>query len=237
MHLSRIYQQYKSHYKTLLFLGTPIIIGQIGMIILGFADTLMIGHYGTNELGAAAFVNSLFGLVIIFSTGFAYGLTPVVGGYYGKGEHDKAGLALRASLVANTLVAVMLTLAMIILYLYLDKLGQPDELIPLMRPYFITLLISLIFVLLFNGFKQFTDAITLTKISMWILLCGNLLNIIGNYVLIYGKFGFPELGLLGAGISTLASRIFMTIVFLLVFLFRKSFDYYKKGCYTETRSV
>ena len=80
MHLSRIYQQYKSHYKTLLFLGTPIIIGQIGMIILGFADTFMIGHYGTNELGAAAFVNSLFGLVIIFSTGFAYGLTPVVGG-------------------------------------------------------------------------------------------------------------------------------------------------------------
>ena len=237
MHLSRIYQQYKSHYKTLLFLGTPIIIGQIGMIILGFADTFMIGNYGTNELGAAAFVNSLFGLVIIFSTGFAYGLTPVVGGYYSKGEHDKAGLALRASLVANTLVAVMLTLAMIILYLYLDKLGQPDELIPLMRPYFITLLISLIFVLLFNGFKQFTDAITLTKISMWILLCGNLLNIIGNYVLIYGQFGFPELGLLGAGISTLASRIFMTIVFLLVFLFSKSFDKYIKGFYKEPWSV
>ena len=220
---------YKQHYTSLLRLGTPIVIGQIGIIILGFADTFMIGHYGTLELGAAAFVNSVFGLAIIFSTGFAYGLTPIVGSNYGRGQSAEAGLALRCSLLANTLVAILLTAVMTLLYLFVDKLGQPQELMPLIRPYFLTLLVSIIFVLLFNAFKQFTDGITDTKTAMWILLSGNLLNIVGNYVLIYGKLGFAEMGLLGAGVSTLFSRIVMVMVFLLVFLYRKKFDCYKAG--------
>ena len=70
---------YKNHYKALFLLGLPIVIGQVGVIVLGFADTLMIGHHSTNELGAASFVNNMFTLAIIFSTGFSYGLTPIVG--------------------------------------------------------------------------------------------------------------------------------------------------------------
>ena len=75
--------------------------------------------------------------------------------------------------------------------------------IPLIKPYYLVLLASLVFVMLFNGFKQFTDGITDTKTAMWILLGGNVLNIIGNYILIYGKLGLPELGLLGAGVIRL----------------------------------
>ena len=95
--LTELYHTYKQHYISLLKLGLPIIIGQIGIIILGFADTFMIGHYGTPELGAAAFVNSVFGLAIIFSTGFAYGLSPIVGSSYGRGLLDEAGFAVRCS--------------------------------------------------------------------------------------------------------------------------------------------
>ena len=76
-----------THYKTLLKLGLPIVIGQLGMIILGFTDTLMIGHHSTEELAAASFVNNMFNLVIIFATGFSYGLTPIVGSLFGKGEN------------------------------------------------------------------------------------------------------------------------------------------------------
>ena len=79
----------------------------------------------------------------------------------------------------------------------------------------IVLAFALVFVMLFNGFKQFTDGITDTKTAMWILLGGNALNIVGNYKLINGKLGFPEMGLLGAGISTLFSRIVMVVVFAL----------------------
>ncbi len=220
---------YKNHYKALFLLGLPIVIGQVGVIVLGFADTLMIGHHSTNELGAASFVNNMFTLAIIFSTGFSYGLTPIVGGFYGVRKFAAAGQALRCSLLANLLVGILLTGIMAILYLNVERLGQPEELLSLIKPYYLILLASLIFVLLFNGFKQFTDGITDTKTAMWILLGGNVLNIVGNYILINGKLGFPELGLLGAGISTLFSRIVMVLVFVLVFFSSRRFLRYKLG--------
>ena len=220
---------YKNHYKALFFLGLPIVIGQVGVIVLGFADTLMIGHHSTNELGAASFVNNMFTLAIIFSTGFSYGLTPIVGGFYGVRKFAAAGQALRCSLLANLLVGILLTGIMAILYLNVERLGQAEELLSVIKPYYLILLASLIFVLLFNGFKQFTDGITDTKTAMWILLGGNVLNIVGNYILINGKLGFPELGLLGAGISTLFSRIVMVLVFVLVFFSSRRFLRYKLG--------
>ncbi len=218
-----------NHYCSLLKLGLPIIIGQIGVIVLGFADTLMIGHHSTEGLAAASFVNNMFNLAIIFCTGFSYGLTPVVGSLFGQKRIDEVGRALKNSLAANTLLAVIVCLAMTALYFNLANLGQPEELLPFMRPYFLVLLASLPFVLWFNAFKQFSDGITDTKVSMWILLGGNLLNIIGNYILIYGKLGFPELGLTGAGISTLVSRILMVIVYLMLFFGTSRYRIFRQG--------
>lgn len=111
------------HYKALFTLGIPIVIGQIGVIILGFADTLMIGHHSTNELAAASFVNNMFTLAIIFATGFSYGLTPIVGSLFGRGETHVVGRMLKNSLFANTLLAVLLTLIMWILYLNIHRLA------------------------------------------------------------------------------------------------------------------
>lgn len=227
--LSRFLDTYKNHYKALVSLGLPIVIGQIGVIILGFADTLMIGHHSTAELGAASFVNNVFNLAIIFSTGFSYGLTPIVGGLFGTSQYAPAGQALRNSLLANSLVAFLITLCMSVLYWNVESLGQPEELIPLIKPYYLVLLASLVFVMLFNCFKQFTDGITDTRTAMWILLGGNVLNIFGNYLLIYGKCGLPELGLLGAGISTLFSRMVMVVVFVCIFLRSSRFVRYKVG--------
>ncbi len=217
------------HYKALFRLGFPIIIGQVGTIVLGFADTLMIGHHSTAELGAASFVNNMFILCIIFGTGFSYGLTPVVGGCYGNRQFSRAGEALKCSLVANLSVTLLLLLILTLLYFNITYLKQPEELIPLIRPYYLAQLASVPFVMWFNGFKQFTDGITDTKIAMWILLGGNALNIVGNYLFIYGKWIFPEWGLLGAGISTLFSRILMAIVFTCIFLRHTRFRSYRVG--------
>ena len=92
---------YIQHYKSLFTLGIPIVIGQVGVIILGFADTLMIGHHSTNELAAASFVNNMFTLAIIFATGFSYGLTPIVGSLFGRGETSVVGRMLKNSIFAN----------------------------------------------------------------------------------------------------------------------------------------
>ena len=224
-----ILKPYYPHYKSLTQLGLPIIIGQIGTIILGLADTLMIGQHSTTELGAAAFVNNMFVLVLVFGLGFAYGLTPIVGSLYAREENNKIGGMLKNALLVNTLLAVLLVAAMFLLYLNLDKLGQPEELLPLMRPYFIVNLISLPFFCWFNTFKQLFDGTTDTKIPMWIMLGGNVFNIVGNYVLIYGKLGFPELGLYGAGISTMTSRILMAIVITIIFFASKRYNIYHHG--------
>lgn len=218
-----------THYRALLGLGLPIVIGQIGVIVLGFADTIMVGHHSSVELAAASFVNNMFNLAIIFSTGFAYGLTPVVGRLFGEKKTFETGQVLKNSLLANTVLAALVCALLLALYLNLDRLGQPDELIPYMRPYFMVLFVSLPFVLWFNAFKQFSDGITDTKVSMWILLGGNLLNIIGNYILIYGKLGLPEMGLTGAGLSTLISRILMVVAYVVLFFFTNRYRHFRKG--------
>ena len=217
------------HYKALFKLGIPIVVGQLGMIVLGFADTLMIGHHSTEELGAASFVNNMFNLATIFATGFSYGLTPIVGSLFGSGKQKEMGCTLRNALWANGLMGILLTLIMGALYLNLHRLGQPEELLPPIRSYYLVLLVSLISVLLFNAFKQFADGITDTKTPMWILVGGNLMNILGNWVLIYGCLGFPEMGLVGAGIATLTSRVLMLVAFIGIFLYAKRYRPYKEG--------
>lgn len=204
-------------------------IGQLGMIVLGFADTMMVGHHSTTELGAASFVNNIMNLVIITATGFSYGLTPIVGGLFGREELPQAGKALRSALLANLMAGAIMMAALAILYFNVGNIGQPKELLPYIKPYYLVLLASMPFVMLFNAFKQFTDSITETRTSMWILLSGNLLNIVGNYVLIYGKLGLPEMGVVGAGVSTLLSRVVMVALFLFVFLSRKKMRPYREG--------
>ncbi len=222
------------YYKDLLKLGFPIVVGQLGIIILSLADTMMVGRHSTDELAAASFVNNIFNLVIIFSTGFSYGLTPVIGGLFGKRRLSEVGGMLKNGLLANVVISIILMLIMTALYLNIHRMGQPEELLPLMRPYFIVLLLSLFFVMIFNAFKQFSDGITDTSFPMWVLLGGNMLNIIGNWILIYGKLGVPELGLLGAGIATLVSRVLMVIIYIGVFLYSKRYAEYRKG-FRESR--
>ena len=194
---------YKQHVVSLLKLGLPIVVGQLGMIILGLADTVMIGHHSTDELAAAAFVNNVFNLAIIFATGFSYGLTPLIGMLQGSGNTQGIGRVFRNALVAHTALALLLTAIMYVVYCFVDQMGQPVELLPHIRPYFILQLVSLVFVMLFNSYRQFAEGLTDTRTPMWILLGGNALNIVGNYLLIYGSFGLPEWGLFGAGVSTL----------------------------------
>ncbi|HJD92371.1 MATE family efflux transporter [Bacteroides coprosuis] len=227
--MSDFLNKYKEHYKVLLYLGIPIIIGQLGVIVLGFADTLMISWHSKDELAAVGFVNNVFNLPIIFGTGFSYGLTPVVGRLFGQKKFLEVGQSLKASLVSNFMVGLLITAIMGIVYLNVEHLGQPIDLMPLIKPYFIILLCSLPFVVLFNAFKQFADGITDTRMPMWLLIGGNSLNIIGNYALIYGKFGCPELGLMGAGLSTLFSRILMVLVFAYIFFFANRYDQYREG--------
>ena len=229
------FHSYKEHYRSLIRLGIPIVIGQIGIVVVGLADNIMIGQFDTLHLAAASFVNSAFNIPILFGLGFSYGLTPLIGQYFGRRDKFHVGQLLRNSLLVNFCIGLLLTLIMGVVWLNIDQLGQPEELLPLIRPYFSLQLASLVFVMLFNSFKQFADGITDTQTPMYIMLSANVLNIAGNYILIYGKFGLPALGIVGAGISTLAARIVMLAAFAILFYrsvrYRRYLAGYKKSRY------
>lgn len=220
---------YRSHYRQTLRLGAPIMLGQLGIIVVGFADNIMVGHHSTTELAAASFVNNFFTLAFIFGIGFSYGLTPLVGELSAGGERRSVGELLKNSLWVNAGVGVLLMLAMGFLLLHIDLLRQPPELMPYIAPYYLLQLCSVLFAMLFNAFKQFSDGSLDTKTPMWIMLGANVLNIVGNYLLIYGKGGAPELGLTGAGISTLMSRVVTLAVFAGLFFRAGKYREYRAG--------
>lgn len=224
--------EHKRHYyRELLCIGVPIIIGQLGTIILGFADTLMIGHHSTEELAAAGLVNNIITFILVSYMGFSYGLTPIIGKLYSMEKTDEIGQKVKNSFFANMVVGVIFSLALIILYFNLHRIGQPEELLALIRPYFIVNLISMPFVGVFNTLKQLFDGIGRTKVSMWVMVAANGLNVLFNWFLIYGTCGFPELGLLGAGISTMGSRVVMALVLAGIFMYKGDFKTYRTNMF------
>lgn len=217
------------HYKQLLCIAIPIIIGQVGAIVLGLADTLMIGQHSTLELAAAGLVNNIFNLVLVPYQGFSYGLTPIVGRLKGMEHNEEIGQKVRNALLANLLMGLFVTLLMVAIYLNLHRIGQPEELLPIVRPYFMVNLASILFVGVFNTLKQFLDGIARPQVAMWVMVIGNLVNVPFNWLLIYGVGGFPELGLLGAGIATLGSRVFMAVVLVGVVMVTRHCRIYRDG--------
>lgn len=205
--------------REILRIGLPIMLGQACVIILAFADNIMIGWHSVDELAASSFVNNVMNLFILTELGFATGMTPMIGADNGTGNIKGIGITVKNGLVTNGIIGGISLILLTIIYFCLDHFGQAPELMPYIKPYFAIIGISTLFALGFNVLKQFTDGICRPMISMTLLMIGNLLNIFGNWVLIYGKLGFPEMGLTGAGISTLVSRALILLVFV-VFIFK-----------------
>lgn len=215
--------------REILRIGLPIMLGQACVIILAFADNIMIGWHSVDELAASSFVNNVMNLFILTELGFATGMTPMIGADNGTGNIKGIGITVKNGLMTNGIIGGISIILLTIIYFCLDHFGQAPELMPYIKPYFAIIGISTLFALGFNVLKQFTDGICRPMISMTLLMIGNLLNIFGNWVLIYGKLGFPEMGLTGAGISTLVSRVLILIVFAVYIFKSKKMNEYARA--------
>lgn len=204
-------------------------LGQACVIILAFADNIMIGWHSVNELAASSFVNNVMNFFILTELGFASGMTPIIGAFHGNGNVKGVGTTVKNGLLVNGIIGLIGLVLLAVIYLFIDSFGQEPELLPLIRPYFVIVGISIIFALGFNVLKQFTDGICKPVVSMLFLMGGNVLNIFGNWILIYGKLGCPELGLMGAGLSTLISRILMLLCFVLYIFKSEQFKAYAQA--------
>lgn len=220
----------KEHYKQIIKLGLPIIAGQAGMIIVAFADNIMVGQYSTEALASASFVNNVFNMAMMACLGFSYGLTPLVGALFSTGKHRKIGELIRNGLMLNLFYSLLVVALMSILYANLHRIGQPEELLPLIRPYYILALAGIVPVTIFNALGQAAYGMQNTGVPMWIILFANVFNIFGNWLLIYGNWGFPEMGLTGAGLSTLFSRILCPLLLGIYFIAAKKYrEVYRGG--------
>jgi MATE family multidrug resistance protein len=209
-------KRFLPYYKRNLTLAIPIILSQLGQVTVSLVDTFMVGRLGTVELAAVAFANSIFILVFIFGLGFSLGQTPHVGKAFGKKQWWKIGVFFQNALLINITLSIILFVLMFLLKPVLYHLNQPEHVVMLAMPYFNWMLVSSIPILIFFTCRQFAEGVGNTKIAMWITISGNALNIIFNYLLIFGKFGFPNLGVEGAGVATFIARTMMAFVFVMV---------------------
>ena len=229
-----------SHIKAISLLGLPIVVGQLGVIVQGMADTIMVGQYGTPELSASAMVNNIYNFIIFFLLGISYATTPITGAAFGKGDHNEVSRSLKESLSVNLLFSGIIMILLAWLYFHLDILGQPQHLMPLVRPYYLILMLSLPFLAGFNALKQFAESVGHATLPMRVMIVSNILNIALNALLIYGIAGMPEWGLFGAGLATFIARVFLFAAMMFAVFHGKKFKLWtrksqhssttRKGC-------
>ena len=229
------FKEYLPYYKRNLGVALPVMLTQLGASLVGFFDSIMVGHYATVDLAAVSFANAIFFTVMVFAMGALMGITPLVGIQVGEMAHtteNKSIIQRRiASLFQNgMLFTILLSVLMLILLSacipFLDRFGQDPDVIEVARPYYILIVISLVPFLFFSFFKQFLEGLGNTMVAMVITLLMNGLNILLNWVFIYGNWGFEPMGATGAGIGSLISRIGMPLCFWAVMAFHKEWKQY-----------
>lgn len=213
-----IYHSFNYHIKETFKLAIPVAIGQLGHIMLGVADSFMVGKLGAEPLAAAALANGLFFLIMVLGIGMSHAITALVAIARGENNNEECGVILRQALLVNIVFSVILTIITYGAAQLVEHLNQEAAVAELTRSYLEILSLSIFPFMLFQTYRQFVEGLSFTKPPMYVALLANLVNIFGNWVLIYGNLGLPALGLDGAGYSTLLTRIFMGLLMMYIVL-------------------
>lgn len=208
-------QTIKSHLRNTIELAYPVVIGQLGFIMMQVVDSMMVGGLGAVPLAGASVANGLAITIFIIGLGVSIAVTPLVAISVGAKKEDDCGLLFRQSFIINMLFSVVLCCAAYICSDLLIYLDQPDEVIKYASSYAKIIGLSFIPAMLFQTYKQFIEGFSMMRPAMVITIAANVINIFSNWLLIYGNLGFPELKLDGAGWATFISRTFMAVVLII----------------------
>lgn len=203
---------YQYHFRENLKLAYPVVLSQLGHILVNVADSMMVGQLGTIELAAASLAGSIFVIAMVCGLGISYSITPLVAAAAGKRNHSRLSLLLVNGTALCTLFGALLAVGGFYLSPMLRYMNQPPEVVNMAIPYINILFVSLFPLMIFQGFKQFAEGLSITKEPMVISVITNVVNVLLNYLFIYGKFGFPELGMNGAAVATLIARTLMAFI-------------------------
>jgi MATE family multidrug resistance protein len=201
-------------------LAAPVMLGMLGHTFVSFVDNIMVGQLGTAELAAVSLGNSFMFIAMSLGIGFSTAITPLIAEADAEKNFEKGKSTFKHGLFLCTFIGVSLFLLVLLAKPLMYLMKQPIEVVELAIPYLDLVAFSLIPLIVFQGFKQFSDGLSMTRYPMYATIVANILNVVFNYLLIFGKFGFPELGIVGAAYGTLISRIIM--VWHLWFLLKRN---------------
>ncbi len=213
-----ILAQYTKEFKYNLNLAAPVMLGMLGHTFVSLVDNIMVGQLGATELAAVSLGNSFVFVAMSLGIGFSTAITPLVAEADTEKNFAKGKSALKHGLFLCTALGIVLFILLLLAKPLMSIMDQPEEVVALAIPYLDLVAFSLIPLIVFQAFKQFSDGLSLTKYPMYATILANIINVVLNYLLIFGKFGFPELGIVGAAIGTLISRVVM--VFFLWWVLR-----------------
>lgn len=216
----------KRYYKDILRLAGPVILTQAGQILVQLIDNAMVGQLGTLPLAAVSFSGTVFNMLFMLAMGMTFGLTPLVGEMYATSNHRVSASYLQNSILLYGGMGVIVFALMMGMIPVMPYMGQPAEVVAAAIPYYKYVVWSVLPFMIFAAFKQFLEGVGNTKVAMAIVITANVINIIFNWLFIYGKWGFPEMGASGAGLATLISRILTPILIITYFWKRDSFHRY-----------
>jgi MATE family multidrug resistance protein len=204
----------KQHIRPNFLLAYPVMLSMLGQVMTGVADSVMIGWTGATPLAASSFANVFFSIPLFFGIGVSYAITPLVA--QAEGAHDEIRIidTLKNGALINLITGFILVLLIISIIPFMHSMGQPEDAVTLAIPYLSIIAISIIPTMIFQTYRQFAEGLQRTRVAMIIVVGCNLVNIALNYVLIFGHFGFPELGLNGAGWATLIARCLMALTMM-----------------------
>lgn len=222
-------QELKVDFNTTFSLAYPVMLSQLGQVMVGVADNIMVGRLGAIPLAAASLANSIFFLMLMFGIGISMAVTPMVAAADGEGKKGKIGRFLSHGFVINGFSSLVLFLVILGLSPGLKWLGQPEEVVILAIPYLLIITFSLVPFMFFQTYKQFIEGLSQTKQAMYITVLFNVFNVGLNWLLIYGHWGFPAMGLNGAGWATLISRILMAMAIYLYVTRSERYARYLRG--------
>ncbi|RKN80056.1 MATE family efflux transporter [Ulvibacterium marinum] len=221
-----MFQQYTKEFRYNFKLAYPVILGMLGHSFVAFADNIMVGQLGTAELAAVSLGNSFIFIAMSLGIGFSTAITPLVAEADGAKNKADGKSALKHGLVLCTLLGLSLFGIILLCKPLMYSMDQPPEVVELAIPYLNLVAFSLVPLIMFQAFKQFSEGLSQTKYPMYATILANVVNIVLNYLLIFGSFGFPKMGIVGAAIGTLASRFIMVaFIWYLLRSKKKFYDY------------
>nr|WP_239106981.1 MATE family efflux transporter [Flavobacterium macrobrachii] len=223
------FSNYTKEFKYNLKLAYPVILGMIGHTLVGIVDNIMVGKIGPTELAAVSLGNSFIFIAMSLGIGFSTAITPLVAEAHGKSNREEGRLAFHHGLYLCTILGLILFGFVFFSKPLLSFMGQPEAVVTLAEPYLDIVGFSLVPLIMYQAYKQFADGMSQTKYSMWATIVGNVANVVINYFFIYGIWIFPELGIIGAAIGTIASRIIMLIFMHYIMKSKTKFHYYFEG--------